>query len=45
MTHTVTAGARVPLRILSDEDLQQLDQAACRVLERVGVSVPSARAR
>ncbi len=45
MTHTVTSGARVPLRILSDDDLEQLDQAACQVLERVGVSVPSARAR
>jgi trimethylamine---corrinoid protein Co-methyltransferase len=45
MTHTATSGVRVPLRVLSDQDLQQLDQAACAVLERVGVSVPSERAR
>jgi trimethylamine--corrinoid protein Co-methyltransferase len=45
MTHTVTSGAQVLLRVLADQDLEQLDQAACRVLERVGVSVPSVRAR
>jgi trimethylamine--corrinoid protein Co-methyltransferase len=45
MTHTATPGARVLLRILSDQDIEQLDQAACQVIERVGVSVPSERAR
>jgi trimethylamine--corrinoid protein Co-methyltransferase len=33
------------LRILSEQDIVQLDQAACEVIERVGVSVPSERAR
>jgi trimethylamine---corrinoid protein Co-methyltransferase len=45
MTHTATSDARVPLRILSEQDIDQLDQAACQVIERVGVSVPSQRAR
>jgi trimethylamine---corrinoid protein Co-methyltransferase len=34
-----------PLRLLGDEDLAQLDAAACEVLERVGVSMPSERMR
>jgi trimethylamine--corrinoid protein Co-methyltransferase len=45
MTHTATSDARVPLRILSEPDIEQLDQAACQVIERVGVSIPSERAR
>lgn len=45
MTHTATSGAQAPLCILTDPDVEQLDQAACQVIERVGVSVPSERAR
>ena len=43
MTHKATPGAQAPLRILTDPDIEQLDQAACQVIERVGVSVPSER--
>ena len=45
MTHAAMLGAQAPLCILTDPDVEQLDQAACQVIERVGVSVPSERAR
>jgi trimethylamine--corrinoid protein Co-methyltransferase len=45
MTQTAEANGRVTLRLLAAEDLTQLDEAACAILERVGVAMPSARAR
>ena len=40
-----SVGSAGPLEILSRDELGQLDAAALAVLEDVGVSIPSARAR
>ena len=44
MTESATS-LSAPLGLLSDDDLERLDAAACEVLERVGVTVPCVRAR
>lgn len=42
---TENVEAHLPLRVLADRDLRQLDGAVCQVLEGVGVAVPAAGAR